>query len=375
MGGHRMTGAMRVVHVITKGDVGGAQTHVVELAAAQLAAGLSVAVIAGTDGPAIARCRDAGADTAVAPSLGESRSRLWHRHALRDLRAAIAATRPDIVHAHSSNAGLLARIACRRLGVPCVYTAHGWPFQRGAAYAQRVQSLAAELVGGRLGDGVICLTEPEAERARRARVARRDRLWVIPNGLADVAPELVRHDRSDAAPGIVMVARFAPPKQQRELVDVMAGIVDLAWTLTFIGDGPELDEVRAHGRAVLGERVRFLGRRDDVTSVLAEQDIAVLWSRYEGMPISLMEAMRAGLCCVGSDLPGVRMLFGDPPVGVVAADASELAVRLRELLDDGDERTRLGSLARCRFVEAFSAGALERATRAVYDTLLATAPR
>ncbi len=121
---------LHIVHVITKGDVGGAQTHVVELATAQLEAGHQVTVVAGTDGPAMDRCRQRRASVVVVPALGEARRRLWQRAALADLRAALTGLRPDIVHAHSSNGGFLARIACRRAGLVCVYTAHGWPFQR-----------------------------------------------------------------------------------------------------------------------------------------------------------------------------------------------------------------------------------------------------
>lgn len=360
---------VHVLHVITKGDVGGAQTHVVELATAQLAAGLRVSVVAGTGGPALERCAEAGCHTAVLEPLGRARSQIRQRDALRAFAETVMERSPDVVHAHSSNAGFVARIACRRIRVPCVYTAHGWPFQRGAALRQRVLSLAGELVAGRLGDAVICLTEAEARRARRAFVARRDRLWVIPNGLADVSPELVHHHDADAVPGVVMVARFAPPKRQRELVDVMARMADLPWTLTFVGDGPELEECARHGELALGDRVRFLGHRDDVTELLAEQDVLVLWSAYEGLPISVLEGMRAGLCCLGSDLPGMHELLGADG-GLTAPDAEGLADVLRTVLTDPALRTALGAAARRRFVERFTAGAVEEHTRAVYAAVI-----
>lgn len=361
---------VHVVHVITRGDVGGAQTHVVELAGAQVEAGFDVTVIAGTDGPAVDRCRACGIHVVVVPSLGQARAQLWQRRALADLQVAIDAATPDIVHAHSSNAGFLARIVCRRSGHPCVYTAHGWPFQRGAPWPQRLLSFVGEFVAGRLGDGVICLTEAEAARARRSRVVRRGRLWVIPNGLADVPPDLRRRER-DQPPAVIMVARFAPPKLQRELVDAMAGLLDRAWTMTFVGDGPELAACREHGHAVLGDRVRFVGHRDDVTMLLAEHDVMVLWSRYEGMPISLLEGMRAGLCCVGSDLPGVRVLFGDPPCGVIASDASTLGVELSAVLDAPATIRSHGDHARSRFVRCFSSSAMQASTSRVYAELLA----
>jgi glycosyltransferase involved in cell wall biosynthesis len=360
--------------VITKGDVGGAQTHVAGAGAAQVDAGNDVTVVAGTDGPMLARCRDAGIETVVVPALGAARARPWSLAALGALRSELHRLRPDIVHAHSSNAGLLARIASRLDGHACVYTAHGWPFQRGAPWSQRAMSLAAELIGGRIGDGVICLTDAEAERARRARVVRRRRVWVIANGLSDVDPSLRRidHDQNRTEPvTIVMVARFAPPKAQRELVDVLAGLLDLDWMMTFVGDGPDFDDVRRHGERLLGDRVEFLGHRDDVAQVIAASDVAVLWSRYEGMPISLLEAMRAGVCCVASDLPGVRALFGaDPPGGLTAADAAALADVLRTAVSEPATRRSLGECARMRYEQCYSSAAMQASTAQVYDSLL-----
>jgi glycosyltransferase involved in cell wall biosynthesis len=358
---------VRVVHVITKGDVGGAQTHVAELAGAQVRAGLDVCVVAGTGGPALDRCEALGCAVSVVPTLGEARARLWQRTAMRDLGVALVDARPDVVHAHSSNAGFLARIVCRRAGIPCIYTAHGWPFQRGAAWRQRVLSFAGEFVGGRIGDGVICLTEAEAARARRARVARPDRLWVVPNGLADVPPDLVRR-HTDGPAHIVMVARFAPPKLQRELIDTLARLLDVPWTLSFVGDGPELDACRVHGTATLGDRVAFLGHRDDVASLLAEHDVLVLWSAYEGLPISILEGLRAGLCCVASDLAGVHVLFGGR-AGLLARTDAELEQALRSVLADPGRRARLGAEARATFTDRFAIESVEQQVRHVYATV------
>ena len=357
--------------MITKGDVGGAQTHVVELALAQLGQGLVPVVVAGSDGPAMERLRNKGVEVHIVPTLSEARARLWHGAALRDIRAALGSIAPDIVHGHSSNGGLLARLASRRDGYPSVYTAHGWPFQRGAPRSQRAKSFVAEFVGGHLGDGVICLTEVEADRALRAKVVRRSRLWVVPNGLDDVAARRdPTRDRGGAAE-IVMVARFAPPKLQSDVIRSLTSISDLRWNLTFVGDGPQLDQCIQLGRRLLGDRVRFLGHRDDVDEILSRSDIAVLWSRYEGMPIALLEAMRAELCCVASDLPGVRSLFGEPSAGLIASSEADLADTVRAVIVSDSLIQEYGGRARRRFEQSFSVSAMEAATRRVYDAVLA----
>ena len=355
---------MKVLHVITKGDVGGAQTHVVELALEQHRRGDRVHVAAGCDGPAMERLREGGVDVSILDELG-------HAVALRADVAAVGAIRsllrtidPDVVHAHSSKGGLLARLAARREHVPSVYTAHGFPFQAGAPVAQRVMSLVGEFVGGHAGDAVICLTPQEETLARRWKVAASDAIFVVPNGLSDSSTR--RMVGIDRRPTIVMVARFAPPKQQRQLIEVLAQLDDVEFEMIFVGDGPMLERAAESARP-LGDRVRFLGHRDDVEELLAGSDVAVLWSGYEGMPIALMEAMRAGLCCVASDLPGVRALFGQPPVGLTAVDADELEEALRSVLADHSRLEAFAAAARLRFEEAFTIERMADAVEMVYD--------
>ena len=160
------------------------------------------------------------------------------------------------------------------------------------------------------------------------------------------------------------------PKRQDELVEAMATLTNLAWTLTLVGDGPGRDRCEDRASRLLGERVRFLGERDDVEALLAASDIAVLWSDYEGLPISMLEAMRAGVACVGSDLPGIRELFGDPPVGVIASTKRDLADRISELVADRSGRRSLGELARRRFEQSYSASAMAASTHRVYTAVL-----
>lgn len=360
---------LQVTHVITKLDVGGAQTHVVELASGQARAGHAVEVVTGVAGPAADRLISAAIPVHVVPELGGAYGRLSQRAAVRAVAAELARRPPDVVHGHSSNAGLAARLAARRLGLRSVYTAHGWPFQRGAAWRQRVLSFAGEFVGGHLGDAVIVLTRAEYERAVRARVVARRRLWVVPNGLTDVPASQRRSRPQGGRPvELVMVARFAPPKLQAELLRALVEVVDLPWTLTFVGDGPQQDEcVGLTSRLGLTDRVHFLGHRDDVADILAASDVGVLWSRYEGLPISVIEYLRAGLCCVCSDLPGTRELLGRPAAGALGSGAADL----RRVLSAPELIDRLGTAGRDRYLAAYSAAAMLAATDRVYTDVLA----
>jgi glycosyltransferase involved in cell wall biosynthesis len=364
---------MRILHVITRGDVGGAQTHVAQLAAHQSEAGDDVTILAGVDGPAVRSAQHRGVAVEIVPSLGDARASGSLRRAHRDVTSCLRAVSPDVVHGHSSHGGLLARLAARRVGIPSVYTAHGWPFQRGAPWRQRLSSYVGELVGGHVGAAVVCLTPAEAALARRSRVVSRSRLWVVPNGLEDVPVEARRRP---GEPGdlvrMVMVARFAPPKLQLELVDLLATVADLPWELILVGDGPQREACEARSMASFGDRVRFLGHRDDVPSLLAGCDVGLLWSGYEGMPLALLEAMRAGLCCVANDLAGVRFLFGDDAAGVVVPrEPAAFESSFRSLLADPDRVRRLAAAARQRYEEEFTIATMAERIRTLYESVLA----
>jgi glycosyltransferase involved in cell wall biosynthesis len=364
---------MRILHAITRGDVGGAQTHVAQLAAHQAEAGDEVTILAGVDGPAVQTARQRGVAVRIAPALGAARDSGSLRSAYREVVTSLTACTPDIVHGHSSHAGLLARLAARRVRIPSVYTAHGWPFQAGAPWRQRLSSRLGELVGGRLGGAVICLTPAEAALAVRSRVVPRARVWTVPNGLEDVAAHL---RREPGEPGdlvrMAMVARFARPKLQVELVERLASLADLPWELLLVGDGPERAACEVRAKELLGDRVRFLGHRDDVPALLAGCDVGVLWSAYEGMPLALLEEMRAGLCCVANDLPGVRFLFGDDGADVVVhREPATFELEMRTLLSDPDRIGRLAAAARDRYEAEFTIGTMAARVREVYESVLA----
>jgi glycosyltransferase involved in cell wall biosynthesis len=297
---------------------------------------------------------------------------LSQRAALDSVVRALSEIQPELVHGHSSHGGLAARLAARRLRLPSVYTAHGWPFQSGAAFAQRALSFAGEFVGGHIGGAVIVLTDAEYERAKRAHVVPERRLWIVPNGIADVPPDMRRRGQATRAPVLVMVARFAPPKLQAELLAALGRLVHMSWTMRFVGDGPQLHSCREllAANTELDRRVELLGHRDDVAELLAASDIGVLWSRYEGLPISVLEYMRAGLCCVTSDLPGARALFGDPVAGLLATDPVALTQHLAELLARPELVDDFGRRARARYESAYSVDAMVEATSAVYRSLV-----
>ena len=142
-----------------------------------------------------------------------------------------------------------------------------------------------------------------------------------------------------------------------------------------VGDGPERHalEAEAIARGVAG-RIQFLGYRADVPELLADCDLFVLPSLFEGLPLSILEAMAARRAVVASDIGGndEAVIEGETGVLVPPAEPAALAAAIRALLADAPRRQRFGAAGRARVEQEFSAEVMVRRVTSVYDELLAS---
>jgi glycosyltransferase involved in cell wall biosynthesis len=296
-----------------------------------------------------------------------------------DLRATVALIRairnerPDVVHLHSSKAGALGRVAARLAGAPSIYTPHAWAFLMDGSAAQRRLWVELERMGSWLGDTIICVSADELESGRRVGVLG-SRVAMIPNGVRP-AP---RGPERGSGTVVGCVARLAHQKGIDVLLDAAPAVLKHVPDARFmvIGDGP-LEVVLRRRAAELGvaDRVRF--RTDlvgDARSVLSAIDVFVLPSRWEGMPIALLEAAAAGLPCIASRVGGVEEVLEDGVSGIVVTPerAAELATAVVQLLRDSFLRRRMGRAARERVSVRFGVDRMVRDTELVYlETALA----
>lgn len=362
---------MRIAMVITRGDeMGGAQLHVSTLVHGLIAAGHDIHVIAGTAGTWVDNLAEAGVPVQICQVMGREIDPWRDLAAVRDLTARLVAIAPDLVCAHSSKAGLVARIAARRAGIRSIFTAHGWAFTDGVPQPKRAVFRSVELMMAPLASKIICVSEHDRAIGRRAGI-RADRLVTIHNGVPDVADSLRANPREGAPVRVVMVARFAAQKDHATLLRAAAEVPDVQ--LDLVGDGPTLPDVRQLVDTLgMQDRVRFLGVRGDVAKLLAQSHIFVLASIFEGFPLSTLEAMRAGLPVIVSNVGGAGEAIIDHESGflVPRGDVETLRDRLELLATKPDRRVLMGATARRRFEERFSAEAMIERTAALYHDVI-----
>lgn len=364
---------MRIAYIITRADpIGGAQIHVRDLAAAVRRLGHAATVITSGSGPFLDELRNQGTPTLVLRHLAVPIGPVRDFRALREIKAVLAELRPNLLALHSSKAGTLGRLAGRALRIPAVFTVHGWAFTPGvpgtrAAFYRGVERLVAPLA-----TRIITVSEFDRRLALEAGIASADRIVAVHNGMGDVGPAL-RADPGRTPPRIVMIARFGDQKDHGTLLRALAGIQDRAWTLDLIGEGPLMGRTRALADSLgLAERVRFLGQRMDVAEVLSNAQLSVLITNWEGFPLSVLEAMRAGLPVVATAVGGVAEAVQEGESGylVPRGDVDRLRDRMARLLASPELRVQLGAHARARFEQQFTLGHCVTRTLTVYREAL-----
>jgi glycosyltransferase involved in cell wall biosynthesis len=365
---------LRITYIVTTASpIGGAQIHVRDLAAAVSAQGHSPSVITSGTGPFIDDLRRLDIPVVVLRHLSVPIHPLRDLRALREIRAALAELRPELLATHSSKAGILGRLAGRSLQVPVVFTVHGWAFTPGVPPLHAAVYRQVERLVGPLATKIITVSEFDRRLGLAARIAGEDRMVTVHNGMPDV-PKGLRAEPDRAPVRLVMVARFGAQKDHPTLFRALAKIRSHDWELDLIGDGPLRGEMESLAAGLdLGGRVRFLGQRTDVDQILANAQISLLVTNWEGFPLSILESMRAGLPVVASSVGGIGESVRDEENGylVPRGDVELLRDRIERLLTSPGLRARMGTNGRTRFEQDFTLDHSVNRTLAVYRDVLA----
>jgi glycosyltransferase involved in cell wall biosynthesis len=279
----------------------------------------------------------------------------------------------DVIHAHSSKAGILARLAAAVRGRRhrCIFTPHGWSFWAVRGLESRLYE-AFEKAAARWCRIILVVSEHERSAGLAAGIGAPEQYRVVRNGV-----DLGRFSAEpEPVPGrIVALGRLA--RQKRPDLAVLAFAKLRAKhpdaSLHFVGDGPLRKEVEELVVSLgLQGSVNLLGLRDDVPAILKRATCLLLASDYEGCPYSVLEAMAASVPVVATRVGGVPELVVDGVTGsLVAPDNDQaLAGALSELLATPELALAMGVAGRERARAEFSLESMTRRVEAVYDEII-----
>lgn len=362
-------GPKKFAYIITRfAEYGGAQIHVRDLAKRLNDEGHEAVIVTGIKGLVAEDAERLGIEVIEVPELVREIRPATDLKAIFALRRLFRERQPDLVTLHSSKAGIVGRIAAWLCGIPSVFTAHGWAFTDGISRKKQIVYAAIERFFAPFSAHIITVSDFDRQIARDRNVGRPDRMTAIINGMP-VLPAPARPAADPDKPAqLIMVARFAPQKNHTLLLDALAPLKDLNWSLKLAGGGDD-SAVRAQAEALgLAEKIDFLGERRDIPDLLAGSDVFLLISRWEGLPLAIVEAMRAELPVIISDVGGSKEVIEEGKTGFAIGrnDQVRLTERLRQLIEDPELARKMGEAGRSKFEDELTFDIMAHKTFEVY---------
>ena len=379
----------KIVHLITRLELGGAQQNTLYCIEHHDRMRFAVGLWAGKGGVLDDRARlMEDADVRIIP---------WLVHPIDPARDAIAVTRlasllreVDLVHTHSSKAGILGRAAACLAGVPgIVHTVHGWSFNDIQPPVTRRLYVEAERAAARVTDRIVCVARFDRDRGLASGIGHPSQYRIVRSGIDPTlyvarggARERVRKALGAGPQDVVVgsIANFKPQKGPLDFVEAARRARSRNPRLRFFiaGDGdlrPAAE--RAIASAGLGDVVHLLGWRDDVPELLAAMDIFLLTSLFEGLPRVVLQAMAASVPVVATHTGGVAEVILDGQTGrlVPPGDPASAAEAIVALAEDTDTRRRYAASARSLLGEEFDSRRMVNDLEDLYDEVLERKPR
>lgn len=370
-----MAKKIRVLECIRQGKIGGGESHLLSLTANLDRHKFEPVVLSFTDGPMMERLKEMGVETRLIYTEKPFDIRIWGQ-----VKRLLERERPDVIHAHGTRACSNVLWAARKLGIPVIYTVHGWSFHQDQHPLVRRLRISGEKYLTARSRMNISVSASNQQSGRE--VIPGFRSIVINNGIdqrrfdpdrqyKDVRAEL------GIAPGAVVVlfiARFTAHKQPLTLIRAFAKALTLLKEgvgvhLLMVGDGDEKEAGAAlAGELGLRESVSFETFRQDVPDVLHAADIFVLPSLWEGLPIGLLEAMAMRKAVIGTRVDGTREVLQDGENGLLVepGDVDALAAAIVRLVEEKALRESLRGGAYETVRRRFDAAAMTKEIEDIY---------
>lgn len=310
--------------------------------------------------------------------------------ALKAARRAVEEGAYDIVHVHTPVAGFVTRLALRnRLpgsGPRVIYTAHGFHFYQGGSVVRNAIFRALERLAGRWTDALVVMNREDEEAARALEIVPAARVRFMPGiGVETsryrpgaVRPGEVLRIREElglppAAEPFLMVAELTAQKHHADVLQALARLSTRNAFLLIAGSGPLENDLRRMARSLgIGDRVRFLGYREDIPVLLRASRALLLASELEGLPRSVMEAMCMETPVIGVRIRGIEDLLEDEcGLLVEPGDPTGLARAMGQVLDEPEGVRALALRARAR-VDPYDLGNILSLHEALYRDVMSS---
>ena len=369
---------IKVLECIRQGQIGGGESHLLSLVENLDKSVFDPLVLSFTDGPMIERLQDMQVPTKIIPTTRPFDVTKW-----KTVRNFIREQQVDLIHAHGTRANSNVLWAAKSLGIPVIYTVHGWSFHPDkGSFVRKIRILGERYLTDR--SDVNISVSASNQQTGKENLGRFTSV-VINNGIdlqkfdPTRAYKDIRSQLGIAANDLLVlfIARFTAHKQPLALIKAFAqAAAQLPHLhLLLVGDGDQKEEaVRLIDQLQLQDRITLEKFRQDVPDVLAAADIFVLPSLWEGLPIGLLEAMAMGKAIIASRVDGTKEII-EHGVNGWLVDTEDLVNQLRDALvqlaGDPAKRERFSLQAMDTVRQRFNAADMTRRIENIYKEVLA----
>jgi glycosyltransferase involved in cell wall biosynthesis len=363
---------IKVLECIRQGKIGGGESHLLSLMESINRDIIDPVVLSFTDGPMIDRLKELNVPTHIIHTERPFDFTKW-----KTIKNFLADQQIELIHAHGTRAASNTLVPARKLGIPLIYTIHGWSFHPDQNPIVRKLRIAGEkyLVTRSAMNISVAVSNQESGQ----KVIKSFQSVVINNGIdrkkfdpAKQYPD-IRSELGIPAEDIliVFIARFTLHKQPLILLKAFRQLAESSANvhLLMVGEGDQYQEARnMTDQWKEKSRISFQPFRQDVPAVLAASDIFVLPSLWEGLPIGLLEAMSMGKAIVATNVDGSREIIknGENGLLVEAGNPELLFESLKTLVQDPFLRKKIGKKALQTATEGYDANVMTNAIEKCY---------
>lgn len=363
----------KILYFITTSDWGGASRYVYDLCKYEIGEGNKVYLVVGSNGELSREVRKLGIKVYIVSSVRRNISPLNDVKAILSLRRLVKKLKPDIIHLNSSKAGVIGRVACIGLkSIKVIFTVHGWAFTDGVpSLIKRKLYRLIERAVSPLTDFFICVSNFDLKIGIKNKVlTQKSKAIVIHNG--SPVPEYNKRVEIPQYPiKIIMVARFSNQKDQLSVIEAVSHLPLNIYRVTFIGEGENLAKCQKRVSELrLENNIKFEGFKRNVAKYLLKSDVFVMTSFYEGLPLSIIEAMSYGLPIIASDVGGNSELVKNNVNGYLIKNRQELEEKLNYLITNPNRIINMQNKSRELYLKGFDLNDKIRETDNVYKKLL-----
>lgn len=364
----------KLAYVITQSELGGAQKNII-LLCKKLKQDYDITVYSAPGGGLIDELSLMGIKHVSVPDMVREINLSRDFKAYKFLIKEFKSNKYDIVHCHSSKAGILARQAARRADVKnVIFTAHGFVFNEPMSQLKKKVYTFLEKYEGNNSHWIICVDPNDIKIAEKNGIKAKKGLVYVPNGIEFTeqdayAVKVINKDQNK--PFIFgLVANFYETKGHRYLIEAFNKLTangDINAKLVLVGDGSIKKEMEA--LAGNNRNIDFWGYRKDGMEIMKDFDCFVLSSVKEGFPFVILEAVKNKLPVITTDVGAVREILEDGKLGMIVKprDAEELVKAMKHVYNNREEAEAKAMQAFHKCRKDYSIDTMVNLTRKLYD--------